>query len=265
MNGLFKKALPKLYQPNQFWRSTLRNTKLSTFQYIQNKQAEFMNKHFLAFLFIFFASMVFSTKSVSRDWGQKMVADTMRKSLEWFNKKDTIQVAHVCGTDGQTYLNAKEAAFFGVYKWSEGACKSYKKTIAIQPDAMWITEVNLNEMKQTSQFEPDGYTNFNNVMMEVYADQENTFILKKQDATMTKKSCLKVWIDYNENGHFEASELVVSQRGKDCIKPQKFRLPPEIPYEFTTIMRVFYGTTDEAPESGFIEKGEVEDYSLIVY
>jgi hypothetical protein len=190
--------------------------------------------------------------------------DTMRHETTWFDKNDTIQFFPVCGTDGQTYLNPIEAQFFGVHSWTEGRCNTYKEILSIEPNAFWIQEITLNEVSNTSVSNPVGFSDYTNIVLEVYKNKENILFYKSNAISQKSESELSIWIDLNKNGIFEKSELL----GKENILSNEgdisFLIPPSIKPFLMTRMRIVCNTTNANPIRSFIDKGEVEDYTIIV-
>ena len=190
--------------------------------------------------------------------------DTMRHATAWFDKNDTIQFFPVCGTDGQTYLNPAEAHFFGVNSWVEKRCNSYAEVLSIEPDAFWIEEITLNEVSNTSASNPIGFSDYTNIVLEVYKEKENKFFYKSNAISQKVESELSIWIDFNKNGVFEKSELL----GKESILSNEggisFLIPPSINPFLMTRMRIICSTANDYVIGDFIDKGEVEDYTIIV-
>ena len=191
-------------------------------------------------------------------------SDTMRHEMTWFDKNDTIQFFPVCGTDGQTYLNTAEARFFGVNSWTEGRCNTYEEVLSFEPNTFWLEEITLNDVSNTSSSSPVGFSDYTNVVLEVFKNKENQFSYKSNAFDKKADSAVSIWIDFNKNGAFEKSELL----GKENISAQEgnlsFQIPSTTETNLMTRMRIVCSTLKEDIVSRFIDKGEVEDYTIII-
>jgi len=191
--------------------------------------------------------------------------DTIKQEITWFDKNDTIQFLPVCGTDGQTYLNPLEAQSFGVKSWTEGSCRiSYKEVLSIKPKAFWIEKITLNEVSNVSASNPIGFSDYTNIVLEVFKNKENKFFYKSNAISQKTESEISIWIDFNKNGIFEKSELLGKERVLSKEGGISFLIPSSIQPFLMTRMRVVCSSTNDYLIGDFIDKGELEDYTIIV-
>ena len=190
--------------------------------------------------------------------------DTVKYESTWFDKNDIIQFFPVCGTDGHTYLNSTEAKSFGVNSWTDGRCNRYKEVLSIEPEAFWIKEITFNEVTNTSESNPVGFSDYTNIVLEVYKNKDNNFSFKSNSISQEAAGELSIWIDFNKNGAFEKSELLVKEKISNDEENISFSISASIEPFLMTRMRIVCSTIHEHPVEGFIEKGEVEDYTIIV-
>jgi len=190
--------------------------------------------------------------------------DTIKNELTWFDKTDTIQFFSVCGSDGLTYLNPSEAESNGVSSWTEGVCQRYKEVLSIEPSTFWIEEIIFNEVSNVSSSNPIGFSDYTNIVLEVFKNKENELFYKSNAFLKNAESELSVWIDFNKNGLFEESEMF----GKEDISSTEgnisFSIPSTIKPFLMTRMRIVCSNPTEYPVDSFIASGEVEDYTIIV-
>ncbi|RMG76289.1 MAG: hypothetical protein D6714_21580 [Bacteroidetes bacterium] len=192
-------------------------------------------------------------------------ADSLRDRLDWFLTHDTIEVSPVCGIDGKTYINADEARYYGVTTWSEGRCPGYQPVICVRPERYQLMRFELNDLVQHSEYNPEGYANFSNVIFEVYKTQNNRLTFKPNTYQSSEDLVLKIWIDFNENNRFDPDELVLRHPVSALESPPPYlNIPAGAPDDLVTRMRVFFGPEGQWPESGYIESGEVEDYTVVI-
>ncbi len=190
--------------------------------------------------------------------------DTMRHEMTWFDKNDTIQFFPVCGDDGRAYLNPLEAKSYGVNSWTEGLCNEYKEVLSFEPEAFWIEEILLNGVSNTSTSNPVGFSDYTNIVLEVYKDKENKFSYKSNAFNKNEDSQISIWIDFNKNGSFEETELLEKDRILTNEGDISFQIPSSIDTNLMTRMRIVCSTVRNDVIDSFIAKGEVEDYTVIV-
>ena len=217
----------------------------------------------LHFSLVLFGIFLLNSMSAETSFEPSSI-DTIKHEMTWFDKNDTIQFFSVCGTDGYTYLNPTEAQSFGINSWTVGRCNTYEEVLSIEPDAFWIEEVTLNEVSNVSVSNPIGFSDYTNIVLEVYKNKENKFSYKSNAFSQKSESELSIWIDFNKNGVFEKSELL----GKEAISNNEgnisFLIPQSIKNSLMTRMRIVCSTASEYQIGNFIDKGEVEDYTIIV-
>lgn len=216
--------------------------------------------HFSLVLFGIFLLNLTSAKASSK----LFLMDTMKHEMTWFDKNDTIQFFPVCGDDGRAYLHPLEAKSYGVNSWTEGLCNEYREVLSFKPEAFWIEEILLNDVSNISTSNPVGFSDYTNIVLEVYKDKENKFSYKSNAFNKDADSQISIWIDFNKNGSFEETELL----GKDKILSNKgdisFSIPPSIEPFLMTRMRIVCSSVRNDVIDSFIAKGEVEDYTIIV-
>lgn len=217
-------------------------------------------KTILAFSLI----LLFFGKVNAKEVFLESYSDTIRKKkVDWIATQDTILLKPICGDDGHTYINEEEALFYGVVQWTEGRCHNIKKVICGKSDEIWLTEVYLNGMSQHSSYTRSGYTDFSNVIFEIYHSEKNILKFKRNERSFPNDS-FKVWIDFDADSQFDKDELIIDQKASEFQDKIEFTTPIDLKGDFITKMRVFLGPEDSDLKSGFITTGEVEDYTVMV-
>ncbi|MEN9609992.1 MAG: hypothetical protein RLZZ628_806 [Bacteroidota bacterium] len=125
----------------------------------------------------------------------------------------------------------------------------------------WIAGVQIGTINNPSIKE--GYGNFTNLSTPLVKGTSyplhitQGFSWAADPATATQQG--RVWIDFNQNGNFEASELVASLT-RNAMNANV--LIPTTALTGTTRMRVSLKTIGEPTACDVFEKGEVEDYTV---
>jgi len=216
--------------------------------------------HFSLVLIGIFLSNLLSAKSIYRSSS----IDTLKHVSTWFDKNDTIQFFPVCGANGKTYTNPDEASFYGVDAWTEGPCNAYEEVLSIEPNTFWIEEISLNGVTNSSDSNAIGYSDYTNIILEIYKNKENKFSYKSNAHHEKAESEISIWIDFNKNGSFEEFEILEKENITSKDGNFTFLIPSSIKTFLMTRMRIVCSSQNDYPVSGFLSKGEVEDYTIIV-
>jgi len=108
----------------------------------------------------------------------------------------------------------------------------------------------------------DGYTQYVNPTIELYADSTYTITLAAN--TGWAENDFAVWIDFNNNADFDKNERIVfaPNQGKDTTAT--FTLPTDVAYNEAVTMRVRLSYWGQSPEPCDNQFGEVEDYVVLL-
>lgn len=215
------------------------------------------------FLVIFLSLFLLNTMSASAEFKPAAV-DTMKQEMSWFDKNDTIHFFPVCGEDGYTYINPLEAQSFGVDSWTAGRCNTYTQVLSIDPTSIWIEKITLNEASNTSISNPLGFSDYTNIVLEVFKEKENTLHYKTNTTKQNQTSGISIWIDFDKSGTFDKSEMLGNENIVNNESNISFVIPSSIEPNLMTRMRIVCSKKDAYPVNGFIAEGEVEDYSIII-
>jgi GEVED domain/CARDB/Domain of unknown function DUF11/Secretion system C-terminal sorting domain/HYR domain len=129
------------------------------------------------------------------------------------------------------------------------------------PWTEWIAGVQFSNINNPSQKE--GYGNFTNLTANVTQGQAYTFTLTRgfswaADPANATQVC-SIWIDYNQNKIFEASEMVLSL--PRAFSFANIPIPANAPVGITR-MRVALKTIGMPTACETFDRGEVEDYTI---
>lgn len=133
---------------------------------------------------------------------------------------------------------------------------TYSKVKANKPESAWIKSVRVSGKNFDSEYPHDGYSDYSKIFF--YVSKSKGFWLAAKSGNGQKmEHRWSIWIDYDKNGEFEDSELQMESTQSEFSR--KIRLPETAEKDFTTRMRIFYGS-----KTGDSFTGEFEDYSLKV-
>jgi hypothetical protein len=139
--------------------------------------------------------------------------------------------------------------------------RSYCASKGNLPWTEWIAGVQFSNINNASQKE--GYGNFTNLTANVTQGQAYTFTLTRgfswaADPSNATQVC-SIWIDYNQNKIFEASEMVLAL--PRAFSFANIPIPANAPVG-TTRMRVALKTIGVPTSCETFDRGEVEDYTI---
>lgn len=217
----------------------------------------------LHFSLVLFGIFLLNPMSASAKF-EAFSSDTIKHEMTWFDKNDTIQFFPVCGEDGKTYLNTSEALFSGVNSWTEGRCNTYEEVLSFEPNAFWMEEITLNDVSNSSSSNAVGFSDYTNIVLEVFTNAENKFSYKSNAFNKEAEGEISIWIDFNKNGIFEKTELLGKEQILSAEGNISFQIPLSIEANLMTRMRVVCSAPNNYPLGSFITNGEVEDYTIIV-
>lgn len=130
----------------------------------------------------------------------------------------------------------------------------YSKVSALNPESAWIKSIRIESKTFDSEYAHDGYSDFSNITF--YGSLSKGFWFAGKAGNGTKiDDRWTVWIDFNKNGKFEDSEIQLEATQTEFSR--KIRLPKTVEKDFTTRMRIFYGSKTDGKSAG-----EFEDYTL---
>jgi subtilase family serine protease len=152
-------------------------------------------------------------------------------------------------------------AFFGLFLTQNASAQTYCASKGNTPWTEWIATVQIGTLTNASQKE--GYGNFLNKTTDLAKGSNYTFNLTKgysweaDPANATQQG--RVWIDYNQNGTFEDSEIIISFTRNTNTGTVTI---PTTATTGTTRMRVSLKTIGVPTACETFDKGEVEDYTV---
>lgn len=208
---------------------------------------------FQALLICFFACTLNASANT-------ILSDTSKVNVETYHASEAMVYDPVCADNGKTYVNKTAAHADNAVPTARGRCSTYEPVKCEQPNRMWVSKVELNDMAEKSGAE--GYQNSTNIIFDVYKKGDNVIALYTTPKTAMGVNQWKVWIDYNGDTKFEEEEIIVNVVSQDIAVP--FIVPEEIEIGTLTRMRIFVGPRGTDLDSGTIQKGEVEDYTIQV-
>lgn len=125
----------------------------------------------------------------------------------------------------------------------------------------WIDSVSFGAMTNTSGAN-GGYADFSSMVATVTANSEVTLSLKAGFSSSTYKEHFSVWIDYNQNGTYEAEEQIVNDTTDNAnSKTYAIQIPSGATLGMTK-MRVVMQYNQAPAACGTFVDGEVEDYAV---
>lgn len=178
----------------------------------------------------------------------------------YFESTDTILYQPVCGIDGKSYINAEEAEAAGLSEWTLGDCCSYEKIIVEDAEMAWIEQIIINDVELELTEWAVGHQDQTHQFFDLYRSQVNFISLGGESTNETCGMKWTIWIDFNENRLFEASELVYE--GTQSREDIQLKLTTQVEGELVTRMRVRWTAENEGQKSGKMAIGEVADYTV---
>jgi hypothetical protein len=172
-----------------------------------------------------------------------------------------VQVETVCGTDSTGYTSSIQFATTGC-----GLCEStsYCAASGTSSASEWIQSVSVNTINNVSG-NNGGYlfTGFNT---DLYTEQLYTYSFNPGYSNSSTDVHFVVWIDYDSDRLFEASEIIHNSGPVNAGTNGNFTVPANA-VEGSTRMRVAMkyvggGSTSQPAACGSFAQGEVEDYCI---
>ena len=147
-------------------------------------------------------------------------------------------------------------------------CVAYCPATGTTPN-LWLTNVAVRrgailDFSNNSANSVNGYSNYVDQVVSLYQGQSTTLSLS---VNMGFQHTLRVWVDWNRNGTFEASELVLNTLTTATTLTETFTVPTTAATRGFTRMRVITGlNTQPAPTACQLNQNnsETEDYSVLV-
>lgn len=129
----------------------------------------------------------------------------------------------------------------------------------------YIAGVQLANINNPSEGCTKGYKYFDALTVRVESGKEYNMTLTPGFRSTAFDEYWRVWIDFDDDKSFEASELVLSGKSKLRNKlSQSIKIPSTATLGRTLRMRVLMSYQDTAEPCAVFDHGEVEDYNLIV-
>ncbi len=169
-----------------------------------------------------------------------------------------VQVAAVCsGTPGAYSASVNFTTAGITYCTLESEDSNYEYISNVT-----LANVNNNSMAST-------YTNYTTdptkVVNLVNNSTNNVISVSKSWVSTLYNEAVRVWIDFNRNGTFEASELVMdSPLSKTTPVTATFAVPSTAVLNKALRMRVVMSDSSSPPACGTFSYGEVEDYNVMI-
>ncbi|MFN3315903.1 MAG: GEVED domain-containing protein, partial [Raineya sp.] len=127
----------------------------------------------------------------------------------------------------------------------------------------WIDLVRLGSINRTSARETNGYTN-TGLSTNLARGSSQTITYSAGFSSSSYTEYWKVWIDWNQNGTFETSELVVNRTSSSSANLSNSFTVPTTALLGQTRMRVSMSDANQTACSNPFNYGEVEDYTINV-
>lgn len=144
----------------------------------------------------------------------------------------------------------------------------YCESEGINPWEEWIAHVGLGNIQHTSNKE--GFGDFTNLSTTLAAGQRYDMSITANFSWQNTPNYLQVWIDFNRNDQFEATELVRQEilqvlPNFERIRNRQFSINvPSGIQTGATRMRISLNRGSASNPCGDITYGEVEDYSILL-
>jgi serine protease len=131
----------------------------------------------------------------------------------------------------------------------------------------WISQVQLNSLLNNTEDEPNGYGNYSNISTELVWGETYTISVTPDFSGATYTESIRAWIDYNSDGNFDESELILSPAAPSSTTVSgTFTVPNHTIGSVTLRVAMAYhsifGGGSEAEPCGNITFGEAEDYCV---
>jgi PKD repeat protein len=174
----------------------------------------------------------------------------------------SLVVTNAFGTDSVALANAVQVVL---------PCRVYCVPTNLQTQSVWITRVQLANLDRSSQLDPGGYISITNPAANVTQNEPATVTVTTQITQGMGPPFFftSVWIDYNQNGTWEAAEQVLNLQGNQNqpTLQQTFTIPNTALLGITS-MRVLTTRNQQFSNNPCPQNGapglEIEDYLVVI-
>jgi hypothetical protein len=129
----------------------------------------------------------------------------------------------------------------------------------------WIEEVIFGDINNNSGVATSGYTDFTNISTLLLGGQTYPISLSQGYSGAIYPEYFSVWIDYDQSGTFDASELAYSVNGTTTFPNTGNITIPFTALNGTTRMRISMQYDAVPPSCGSYQYGEIEDYCVNIF
>jgi hypothetical protein len=223
------------------------------------------------------AASSITSSSVTLSWGAVTGASTYDVRIRvsgastWtdFNGRTTTSLGLTGLTASTTYewqVRTNCSASFSAYSASAtfstpAAAVTYCASRGNNNQFEWIDLVQLGSINRTSARETNGYIN-TGISTNLTRGATHTITYSAGFSSTAYTEYWKVWIDFNANGTFEASELVVNRTSNSSGNLSTSFTVPTTAVLGQTRMRVSMSDANQTACSNPFNYGEVEDYTV---
>lgn len=140
-------------------------------------------------------------------------------------------------------------------------------SVATTLQSMSIERVKFNGQENISGLAPSGYENFTSTLKPIEVFIGGSYDLEVDRTNAIDKADRRIWIDYNRDGEFDASEIVARDDGATVKTLKTLVTIPDnkVVTAGLTRMRVAIAFAGKPfPPCGPIDVGEYEDYSVLL-
>lgn len=136
-------------------------------------------------------------------------------------------------------------------------------------ESEWIEEVQLNTLLHTSAGEPSGYGDYSHLGTQLVWGETYTITATPGFSGASYPENIRAWIDYNSDGDFDDSELIMDpETPSSGASSDSFTIPSNTLGSVTLRIAMSYYSTfgggDQAVPCGNITFGEAQDYCVEV-
>lgn len=199
-------------------------------------------------------------KSEESDWLESELFP--ENTFEFFNldacTEYTIEVESICNDDMEAYISTTQA-----YTKDCGSCRDTEYCLGALPDDLsfdWLSRVKLNDAEYETLSNAYSLTSDTNLTLNINAGYDLTLESAMEQSNFFLKS-YGAWIDYNQDGVFDAEEKILHTVSNQLEVNQHF-LVPENALIGTTRMRVVLNNYESSSPCSNLPFGEIEDYCV---